>query len=224
MGNVKNNSASQETRRRLLQAAGEVFAEHGFRGATIKDITDRAGASLASVNYHFRDKSELYAAVLRHISEDAAQVIPPDDQITGHARCRFLTFVRLYCLRLLGRERQTWEHILITRELLEPTAALDALLTNVIKPLNDRLSALIGELLDVPPDDDCVGLAAASVFGQCVFYLRHRYFINRLYPKLGDHLDVERVASHIAEFSLAGLSSRFLTKPRLTQSASRPRN
>src|SRR5476651_2466907 len=106
MANVKNNSASQETRRRLLQAAGEVFAERGFHAATIKDITDRAGASLASVNYHFRDKSELYAAVLRRIGEECAHIIPPDQALTGDAPTRFRQFIRWYCVKAMGRDRQ----------------------------------------------------------------------------------------------------------------------
>src|SRR3984885_4406821 len=105
MANVKNNSATQETRRRLLQAAGEVFADRGFHAATIKEITDRAGASLASVNYHFRDKAELYAAVLRRIADEVAEVIPPDDQLVGDAATRFRQFVHYFCGRMMGREK-----------------------------------------------------------------------------------------------------------------------
>src|SRR5712672_3065728 len=52
-----------ETRQRLLEAAGEVFAEHGFRNATIREICEKAKANIAAVNYHFGDKEELYAAV-----------------------------------------------------------------------------------------------------------------------------------------------------------------
>lgn len=221
MANVKNNSASQETRRRLLRAAGEIFAERGFHAATIKDITDRAGASLASVNYHFRDKSELYAAVLRHIGEDAVQIIPPDDQLIGNPRRRFRAFIRLYCLRLLGREQPDWEQIVIAREMVEPTAALDAILTDVFQPLNQKLSALIAELLGVSTTNESVGLVAASVFGQCIYYLRNRQLMGRMYPQLGDNPNLERVASHIADFSLAGLRSRSLTKPTRRRSAAR---
>ena len=53
------------TREKLIEAAGEIFAEKGLHGTSIRDITQRAGANIASVNYHFHDKFELYALVLR---------------------------------------------------------------------------------------------------------------------------------------------------------------
>ena len=55
---------SLETRRRLLDAAGEVFAEKGFAKATVREICQKAEANIAAVNYHFGDKEKLYAAVL----------------------------------------------------------------------------------------------------------------------------------------------------------------
>ena len=65
MANVKNNAAAKETCRKLIEAAGEVFADKGLHAATLQEITDRAGANKAAVNYHFRDKFELYAEVVR---------------------------------------------------------------------------------------------------------------------------------------------------------------
>jgi AcrR family transcriptional regulator len=205
MANVKNNSASQETRRRLLLAAGEIFAERGYHAATIKEITDRAGASLASVNYHFRDKAELYAAVLRRIGEEAAELIPPDDALSGDAAERFRQFIQWYCVKSMGRNRPTWERILLAREMIEPTTAFYSLLEIVFQPLNEKLSGLIAELLGVRPSHKSVGLVAASVFGQCIYHLKHQQFIGHMHPQLGNHPSVESLAAHIADFSLAGL-------------------
>ena len=53
-----------ETTQRLLAAATEVFAEVGYRAATLREICRRGQANLAAVNYHFRDKEHLYAAVV----------------------------------------------------------------------------------------------------------------------------------------------------------------
>src|ERR1700738_3121880 len=58
-------SSRDDTRRRILQAAGPIFAEQGFHAATIKQITDAAKANVAAVNYHFGSKRKLYLEVLR---------------------------------------------------------------------------------------------------------------------------------------------------------------
>ena len=206
MANVKNNSATQETRRRLLAAAGEVFADRGFHAATIKEITDRAGASLASVNYHFSDKAELYAAVLRRVADDAAVVVPPDDHLSGaDAATRLRQFIGYFCRALMGRARAPWEQVLMARELAEPTEALDPVHDRVMRPLSRTLSGLIAELLDVPPAHEAVGLAAASVLGQCLYYMKQCAVIGRLHPQLGDRPDADRLAAHIVAFSLAGI-------------------
>ncbi len=205
MANVKNNSATQETRRRLLAAAGAVFAEAGFHAATIQQITDRAGASLASVNYHFGDKAELYAAVLRRLADDCAVIVPPDDALTGDAANRLRQFVGHFCRAMMGRARAPWEQALLAREMAEPTAALDPFHDQVMGPISRTLSGLVAELLDVRPGHSAVGLAAASVLGQCVYHMKERTVIDRLHPQLGGRPDVERISAHIAAFSLAGL-------------------
>ena len=51
---------SAGTRSRILNAAGPVFADKGFRDATVRDICQAASVNLASVNYHFGDKQRLY--------------------------------------------------------------------------------------------------------------------------------------------------------------------
>ena len=58
---------SVETRERLLEAALGVFAEHGFEGASTREIARRAGVALAALPYHFTVKEELWRATADRI-------------------------------------------------------------------------------------------------------------------------------------------------------------
>lgn len=53
-----------ETRARILEAAGEVFAQRGFHGATVEEITERAGYTRGAFYSNFDDKDELFLALL----------------------------------------------------------------------------------------------------------------------------------------------------------------
>ena len=61
--------APPDTRTQILDAAERLFAERGFRGTSVRAITDLAGANLAAVGYHFGSKAELLAAVIRRVTE-----------------------------------------------------------------------------------------------------------------------------------------------------------
>ncbi|GAA1293995.1 TetR/AcrR family transcriptional regulator [Streptomyces javensis] len=67
--------ATPDTRTQILDAAEQLFAEHGFRGTSIRAVTKLAGANLAAVGYHFGTKADLLAAVARRVIEpiNAAQ-------------------------------------------------------------------------------------------------------------------------------------------------------
>jgi len=67
--------APTDTRTQLLDAAERLFAERGYRGTSVRAITDLAGANLAAVGYHFGSKADLLAAVVRRVVEpiNAAQ-------------------------------------------------------------------------------------------------------------------------------------------------------
>ncbi|MFB7495310.1 TetR/AcrR family transcriptional regulator [Streptomyces sp. NPDC056161] len=73
--------ATPDTRTQILDAAEHLFAEHGYRGTSVRAITTLAGANLAAVGYHFGSKAELMAAVARRVSEpvNAAQCAGLDE-------------------------------------------------------------------------------------------------------------------------------------------------
>jgi len=52
------------TKQRLIEAAEELFADEGFDRVSVRDITTKAGANVAAVNYHFGSREGLIAVVL----------------------------------------------------------------------------------------------------------------------------------------------------------------
>jgi TetR/AcrR family transcriptional regulator, regulator of cefoperazone and chloramphenicol sensitivity len=196
------------TRQRLLEAAGEVFAERGFRAATVRDICQRAGANIAAVNYYFGDKERLYAAVLQYTFRSAMQKYPPTLGLGAAATAeeRLQAFIRSFLLRLLGEGLPAWHGKLIARDMAEPTRALDALVDEAIRPEVELLMSIVHDLLGRDPSPRRVWRCAASIIGQCLFYHHARPVIMRLDPEQKfDSEAIEQLVDHITRFSLSAL-------------------
>ena len=203
-------SSSAATRARLLEAAGEVFADKGFRAATIREIIQRAKANVAAVNYHFGDKERLYIAVLRYSHQCAGELFPTDPGTGSHANVkqRLHAFVRGLILRVLDKGRPAWHGKLMMQEVAEPTQALDGLVADFIRPQFGIISQLVSEISGLPISDRRVRLGARSVVGQVLFYRLAHPVLQRLHPdEPYERKDLEAIAHHIAEFSYAALKS-----------------
>lgn len=67
-------------RERILKAAASAFSQRGFHGVTIRDLAQQANVNLAAINYHFRTKEELYAAVIdTALAQWLAETVAIDD-------------------------------------------------------------------------------------------------------------------------------------------------
>ena len=78
-----NKCMNLTTRERLLRAANRLFAENGYRGASVRDICNLAGANPGAVSYHFGGKKQLYRSVLRQAAASLADMGPAADGETG---------------------------------------------------------------------------------------------------------------------------------------------
>ena len=141
------------SRGKLLEAAGEVFAEAGFRNATVREICRRAGVNIAAVNYHFGDKEQLYAEVLHDSQQKAFEKYPPLLDVAADAppEDRLHAFVRSFLLRIFDKGSTAWFGKMMSREMVEPTAALNALLETRMRPMAALLGGIVAEILGCPP-------------------------------------------------------------------------
>ncbi len=207
LANVEHET---DTRQRLLNAAGEVFAEVGFHTATTRDIARRASANIAAINYYFRDKQGLYTEAVRLIYRDEDTKYPATPGVTDDAPpdCRLRAFIHGFMHKLFDAERPAWHGRLLSRELFEPTEALDAIVAERIRPRYQLLRGIISDLLGAARTDALVRLCINSVIGQCLHYHHARHMLARLQPECpyGPHNAAE-LAEHVARFSLGAIAA-----------------
>jgi AcrR family transcriptional regulator len=210
------DTAQMATRQHLLEAAGRVFADVGYRAATVREICERAGANIAAVNYHFGDKEQLYQAVLQETYQTAIKKYPADYGLRANATAeeRLRAFVHSLLLRIFSEGPSARHGKLMAREMMEPTGALDAIVREDIRPMSALLVSIVSELLGAGADDATKRLCANSVVSQALFYHHCRPVVVRLHPDLKfDRAGIERLTEHITRFSLAAIKN-FAVKPR----------
>jgi AcrR family transcriptional regulator len=200
--------ASELTRDKLIDAAGYVFAERGYRDATIREICRRAGANVAAVNYTFGDKMGLYTEVLRHSVRAAGQAaamsaaldssLSPEGTIRGVIRARLMS--------LCKEARPDWHIRLVMHEFSHPTSAMGRVVDEGMRPIYDRVRKAVGQIIGLPPDHETTRLSVNSIVGQILFYTFSWPVLRHLQPELKlTPNQLDRIADHIADFSLAYL-------------------
>jgi TetR/AcrR family transcriptional regulator, regulator of cefoperazone and chloramphenicol sensitivity len=193
------------TRDKLLEAAEQIFAERCFYGATVREICLRAGANVAAVNYHFGDKLNLYTEVLRRFARtlDVERAIA-DRTASPEELLRKIIRMRLRGVFASDHPDQPFR--LILHEWVQPTPAMDRVMNESLRPLYDRFREIVGGILGLPTDHEKTRLCVHSIIGQAVHYVQGRPILARLWPDLKMTPDqVDRIADHIADFSLAYL-------------------
>jgi AcrR family transcriptional regulator len=199
---------SSRVRQKLLEAAGGVFADRGYTKATVRQICRQAGVNVAAIKYYFGDKERLYREVINHWAEISREKYPTDLSLTGDATAeeRLGAFVRSFLFRLLDKSQPGWHGKLIAREMTEPTQALIDLIDEVYRPLTERLETIIRELIGPSATLEIIRRCTQSVLGQCTYYRHARPVIQRMTPEQRfESDDIEQLAKHITEFSLAGI-------------------
>ena len=205
---MPESATADPTRTKLLEAAGQVFAERGFHDATVREICSRAEANVAAVNYYFGDKVELYEEVLRQavraVHDDALREALNDMD----PRQALRRMVRHIMGRLSSANKASWTMRIMAHEMVQPTPAFARVVDEIVAPTSAMLRRVIGRLLNLPPDHERTRLCTHSVMGQVIHYVQARPMIERLWPELKmTEETMDRIAQHIADFSLAYLTS-----------------
>lgn len=165
----RSTPKAARTRLAILEAAEGLFAARGFAATRLEDVADRVGIKRASIVYHFRDKRELYDAVLAGVFEGLRDRLESVLLAEGPA-LRCIEDAVAAWIDYLG-ERPTFARLLL-REAAGVTPRSRGALLDFVEPLDALVRRFVAahrgrDLPDLPglvPAHMASAVAGSSIF------------------------------------------------------------
>jgi AcrR family transcriptional regulator len=197
---------------RLLDAAEELFCDNGYKGTSIRDIAANAGCNIASVNYYFGGKNNLYIEVwrrhlipMRDARIESVEKVMSQNQ--GHIELEDLlkSFADTFVGSMIDPDKASRLSTLMAREYIDRHLPKNIFVDEVMTPTINAMRAAL--LKTCPSLDETEALMVIfSLVGQLV----HLVHVRAIFEQGGDELDLpvldtSETVEHIVKFSAAGI-------------------
>ena len=201
------NPDSAHTRERLLDAAERLFAQRGFRSASVRDITREATCNIAAVNYHFGGKVNLYREVfmrrLRVLRKARLEGI--EHALSGAGERATLelllqAFAAAFVQPLVEDSSGRLWVLLLAQEMIDPQLPPATFQAEMVEPLEKAMVAALAQVCPELAQRDA-RLCVQSLVGQLV----HVVHLERCLPANDRRWELPELVAHAVRFSVAGI-------------------
>jgi AcrR family transcriptional regulator len=207
-----------ETRTRILDAAEELFMQHGFEGTSMRLLTAKAGVNLAAVNYHFGSKHALIEAVFRRRLDpmNTARIAALDALEKENHALAPEAVIRAFLgasLRLMEDAKGGGRNFtrLLGRTYTEPSKALRQLIGHMYAPTMQRYKAALERALPQMPREELVW-RMHFMFGTLAYTLAATDTVQLIAGcKPEDRYDARLLEERLTAFLAAGLHAPLKT-------------
>jgi AcrR family transcriptional regulator len=211
---MKEKNGVDFTRERLLDEAEALFAERGFDGVSVREITAKASCNLAAVNYHFGNKKNLYVEVFRsrwvprarrlqeHFRKNLNSQEPPLPSDVARA------LAGAFLVGPMSDEERKRHHQLMSRELGGPTEAFELVADEIMRPFLKELAHMLRAGLPGEIERESLMLKLLSIFSMVLYFNFAREAVSRITGRQYDQSFKELLVEHIVEFVQKGLGEK----------------
>jgi len=212
---VERDKTDIGVRDRLLDAAEELFAERGFDKTSVRELAAAAGCNIASVNYYFGGKGNLYSEMWRrHLVEMTNIRLASIDKVMSESNGKpdLEDLLRSFAYAFVGPlvDKDGGERLirLMLREMIETHLPADMFGKEVIEP---TLSAMQEALSKACPqlDPARIPFVVFSLVGQLLHTIRIESMqqCTCVDDKTLEVFDADKVMEHIVTFTIAGIKA-----------------
>lgn len=173
------------TKQDLIMAAGELFAEHGFAGTSIRAIAEKAGANIAAINYHFGSKDHLHTEVLRFVIQQmGCEATFVNTLLENPELFESRETIAEMVQKIVSNQFEThfsvdhpdWFAQVMIQSVIRPSSSLTEIVNDHFKPDHDALRAFAHKANPTLSDQE-IDLWTFTLKGQIVFFVIAQYAI-----------------------------------------------
>lgn len=180
---METSKATKSTREKIIHAAGELFAAHGFAGVTARQVSTSAGVALSAIPYHFGTMEALYREVLATACTVDPVAIPLAQTALDASPQEGLRIAVAWAVRDLDALSDAWPLRLIAREEFEPSSAFRDTIMEKHVPEWNWLCEVIGRAAGVPPHSQAVHFGVIVMYTMTVTLTHRTGLISELTPE-----------------------------------------
>lgn len=180
----------------ILQAAQEVFAEHGYHGTSIKEVARKAGVATGTIYLYLRNKEALFTALVDEVYDTVLSKIAAKRKGAGDIQGKLQASMEA-AIETLGKHQELAKVVLIQTGASNP--AVGEQLADLLGRLVELVETDIREAVEagqIPPQDSRI--AATAFVG--TFYHVVLSWLRDGYPAT-----LEEAAGPLVEYNLRGL-------------------
>lgn len=173
------------TKQKILKIAASEFSRNGYRSTTIRKICKTASVNIASINYHFGDKQNLYREVVEYlISRDKSFGKIPlysyQNDIEWENGLYEYTLDLIQKITNDSREKACL-HKIIFREILDPSDLFEEFYNEYFISKVEELKRIISYKINPETDKEFFDIITFSVISQCIFYEQNKTLVSQYY-------------------------------------------
>ena len=205
MGTPKD---SERTRARIIEAAGQLFAEKGFKAVTVREIVAAAETHLSALNYHFKGKEALYKAVVENACCSVALTSATQAYLLSlDPRESLVTYVR----EAAGsgkRDALDWRLALVSRVVTSPDELSAREVEQFFISEMTFLAKLVSRAIGEEEGSDRALFGVLSLFGLIDSFYFYGGYASKVAPEFVERSkDADWLANHIVTLVCSGIAA-----------------
>ena len=209
---TSKSASGVATRQRLLEAAEELFSEHGFDRVSVRDVTEKAGANVAAVNYHFGSREGLIEQVIeRYVNPVNEERIARLEAVERRAGGRPVpleeildAFVRPFATQVRKSELSEKLFYKLMARIAANQTQVPARVQESFMRMIERFRRAFGKALPTVPSDELLWRIHFTI-GAMVHTMAHAEMLTRMTRGEAGSPSMDATLARFIRFAAAGL-------------------